>query len=87
MNREFQTLLASFERILPLRQPSRLAEPALAARLLALSEGTIGELSSLLAAAAARAIRSGAEHIDEEVLASADWTPPSVRKRQIENLL
>jgi hypothetical protein len=46
MNREFQVLLASFERILPLQQPSRLAEPALAARLLALSEGTIGELSA-----------------------------------------
>jgi hypothetical protein len=45
MNREFQTLLASFERTLPLRQPSRLAEPAMAARLLALSEGTIGSCS------------------------------------------
>ncbi len=87
MNRDFQMLLASFERILPLRQPSRLAEPALAARLLALSEGTIGELSSLLAAAATMALRSEAERIDEEVLAKTGWTPPSVRRRQIEKLV
>jgi hypothetical protein len=63
MNRDFQMLLASFERILPLRQPSLLAEPALATKLLALSEGTIGELFALLAAAIVRAIRSGAERI------------------------
>jgi hypothetical protein len=86
MNRDFQMLLASFERILPLQQPSRLAEPALAARLLALSEGTIGELSSLLVVAAAQAIRSGAERIDEDVLIKTGWTPPSVRRRQIEKL-
>ncbi len=87
MNRDFQTLLASFERILPLRQPSRLAEPALAASLLALSEGTIGELSALLVASAACAIRSGAERIDEDVLRKTGWAPPSVRRRQIEKLV
>jgi hypothetical protein len=58
----------------------------LAARLLALSEGTIGELSSLLVVAAAQAIRSGAERIDEDVLIKTGWTPPSVRRRQIEKL-
>jgi len=86
MNRDFQMLLASFERILPLRQPSRLAEPALAARLLALSEGTIGELSSLFAAAVTTALRSGAERIDQDVLTKTGWTPPSIRRRQIEKL-
>ena len=44
MNRDFQMLLASFERILPLREQSLLAEPKMAAKLLALSEGTIGDL-------------------------------------------
>lgn len=87
MNRDFQVLLASFERILPLQQPSRLAEPALAARLLALSEGTIGELSSLLIAAANWAIRSGAERINEDVLKTVGWIPPSARRRQIEKLV
>jgi hypothetical protein len=87
MGRDFQTLLASFERTLPLRQPSRLAEPALAARLLTLSEGTIGELFSLLMAATVRAIRSGAERIDEDVLAKTDWTAPSARRRTIEKII
>src|SRR5215831_3876788 len=76
MNRDFQMLLASFERILPLRQPSLLAEPALATKLLTLSEGTIGELFALLVAATVRAIRSGAERIDEGVLGSIDWIAP-----------
>jgi hypothetical protein len=86
MNRDFQMLLASFERILPLQKPSGLAERALALRLLALSEGTIGALSSLLVEAAACAIRSGAECIDEDVLVKTGWTPPSARRREIEKL-
>jgi hypothetical protein len=86
MNRDFQVLLASFERILPLQHPSQLAEPRFAARLLALSEGTIGALSSLLIKAASWSIRSGIERIDERVLANIGWTPPSDRRRQIEKL-
>ena len=87
MNRDFQTLLASFERTLPLRQPSGLAEPAMAARLLALSEGTIGKLFSLLMAATIHAIRSGAEKIDEEVLSKSDWIAPSARRRAVERVM
>lgn len=86
MTRDFQMLLVSFERILPLRHPSFLAEPALAAKLLALSEGTIGELFSLLIAATVHAIRSGAERIDEGVLGKIDWIAPSARRRAIEKL-
>jgi len=40
----------------------------------------------LLVVAAAQAIRSGAERIDEDVLIKTGWTPPSVRRRQIEKL-
>ena len=87
MGREFQTLLSSFERFLPLKYPSGLAQPVLAAKLLALSEGTIGELSQLLTVAAARAIRTGKERIDEDLLARLDWTPPSARRRDIERLM
>ena len=47
LDRDYLKLLASFERALPLREPSRLWEAPLTARLLAMSEGTIGELSSL----------------------------------------
>ena len=58
----------------------------MAARLLALSEGTIGELFALLVAATVHAIRSGAEHIDEGVIGRIDWIPPSARGRAIEKL-
>lgn len=87
LNREFQTLLASFEHTLPLRRPSVLAHERMAAKLLSMSEGTIGELSRLLIAAATEAICSGQERIDEATLRRLNWQPPSERKRRAEGLL
>jgi type II secretory pathway predicted ATPase ExeA len=87
LNQEFQMLLASFERTLPLRQPSSLADEKLARKLLALSEGSLGELSVLLTSAAVYAVRSGTERIDEKVLAAIDWVPPSERRRRAERLI
>jgi type II secretory pathway predicted ATPase ExeA len=84
MGREFLRLLASFEQVLPLRQPSRLIEERLARTLLALSEGSLGELAALLTAAAIYAIRSGIEQINEKVLADLNWIPPSKRRREAE---
>lgn len=51
----------------------------LATQLLAMTEGTIGELSILLKAAAISAVRSGIERIDAKVLAMVEWQPPSMR--------
>ncbi len=67
MNREWQMLLSTLERILPLRKPSQLAELCIATVLLAWSEGTIGELKSLLRTAAKAAIESGDECITERL--------------------
>jgi len=44
---EFARLLNTLELLLPLRQPSGLAEPALAQKILAASEGVLGEIVSL----------------------------------------
>src|SRR6266540_1150020 len=52
-------LLASFECMLPLSKPSNLTETTLALKVLALSEGLIGEVSSILTKAAVKAITSG----------------------------
>src|SRR6266516_4886321 len=52
LDQEFQMLLASFERALPLRQASRLADEQMARQLLMLSEGSLGALSVLLTSAA-----------------------------------
>jgi len=84
---EFQRLLASFERALPLREASRLADEHLARPLFALSEGSLGELSALLTAAAVYAVTSGAERIDAQVLAAIEWVPPSERRHQAERLV
>lgn len=79
LNADFARLLASYERILPLREPSSLTERPMASRLLALSGGTIGELTLLLEAAAIQAIRSGAERIDATAIENCGYVSPSAR--------
>lgn len=81
MNKEFRQLLMSFERVLPLRRPSNLHESILASKILAMSEGTIGELSSLLNLAAIKAIRDGQERITAEILNACGYVPPSDRTK------
>lgn len=78
---ELARLLASFERVLPLREPSQLATSALAGRIVDLTSGTIGEISTLLNAAAIHAIRSGEERITVATIGACDYVPPSTRKQ------
>lgn len=80
---EFNRLLSSFELLLPLRHPSRLVDPQLSMKLLSMCEGTIGELSKLLNAAARYAIDSGAEQINDVVLDKCGYKPPSERKKAV----
>jgi hypothetical protein len=77
--REWDRLVLSFERRLPLRKPSQLAHNA-SATLLEMTGGAIGELSRLLNAAAIEAIRSGRERIDKTLLSGLGWIRPSQRK-------
>jgi hypothetical protein len=79
---EFRKLLASFEKIIPLKQPSDLQSSLLTAKLLTRSEGTIGELKTLLAAAATEAMRKGTERITEEIIEGCNYTPPSARRQR-----
>jgi hypothetical protein len=77
-------LLTSFEGIIPLKKPSNLADPrdpALALKLLGMSEGLLGELTMLLKKAAVSAIRSGKECIDAKVLDQVGWIQPSDRRK------
>ena len=82
MNKEYRQLLMSFERILPLRKPSALHDSQLATKILAMSEGTIGELSELLNLAAIHAIRGGQEQITADILNACGYVSPSDRKKQ-----
>lgn len=80
-------LLASFASSMPLQRPSPIATPAMARYLLDRSEGTIGELASLLTAAATLAVSSGEEAITSDTLSQADYLGPTERRRAFERAL
>ncbi|MGA9995646.1 MAG: TniB family NTP-binding protein [Pyrinomonadaceae bacterium] len=81
MGKQYERLLASFEVMLPLKNPSHLYETNMALKLLSMSEGLIGELSSILTQAAVLAIRTKTEQIDDRMLRKIKWIQPSDRKR------
>lgn len=76
---DFGQLLASFEAIMPLREPSGLSAPAMRALILRRSDGTIGELVALLIAAARLALEQRRERIGEDIILDADYRAPSGR--------
>jgi hypothetical protein len=86
-DRDYLSLLASFEQLLPLRRPSTLTEVRLATRLLTMSEGTIGELARLLTLASTQAIKDKSEHISLSLLEKLPWTEPSERRDHAVRLL
>ncbi|MCC2605613.1 TniB family NTP-binding protein [Planctobacterium marinum] len=87
LNEEFLRLLVSFEKVLPLKVPSMLHQNELARTLFSMSEGYIGELSTLLNQAAVYAIKNNIEQITPKVLKEINWVLPSRRKRQLDNVV
>jgi hypothetical protein len=83
LNQDFQRLLASFEQVLPLKQPSRLYQPELASMLHAISGGNIGDLHRLLVECATEAILSGVERIDKKLVEGKVWLKPSRGIREV----
>lgn len=83
LNQDFQRLLAGFEKVLPLKQPSRIHEPELASRLHMISEGNLGNLHRLLAECASEAIKSGSEKIDKAIIESKAWMRPTRGIREL----
>lgn len=79
---DFRRLLVSFERMLPLKEPSGLSGKAIAKKVFEMSEGVIGEVSDVLTEAAVNALREGKERIDMMQLNSMDWDKPSDRRVQ-----
>jgi hypothetical protein len=62
-NDDFQKLLWTYEKLLPLKEPSNLGEPSMAQFIYSLTNGTIGEIVTLIRMAAIEAVRSGIEKI------------------------
>lgn len=81
-NTDFRRLLASFEYMMPLSKPSNLKNPDIAKKLMAMSEGLLGELSEIISEATVLAIQSGREKIDLDILSNIDWRAPSMRRRE-----
>ena len=73
---EYARLLATFERQLPLWEPSNLVEPDLAHRVLMMARGTIGGIAGVLRRAAAEAVVTGRERIDQAMLARVGPSSP-----------
>ena len=78
---EFRELLRTLEALLPLRQPSNLAKPALAQKVLAAAEGILGEIVAILTRAAVRAVTTGTEAINVEMIEGCGFLSPSERRR------
>lgn len=84
MDQDYLRLLASFEKVLPLKKPSHLTQNNIAQKLLTMSEGFIGELSRILTKAAIKAIESNTEQINIKILDILDWVKPSERRKAAE---
>lgn len=80
MNNEYGDLLASFEKRIPLKKPSSLRDPAIAQKVLWMSEGILGEIHEVLKRAAVQAIKDQSEQITLDGVAKIRWTMPSKRK-------
>lgn len=77
LNQDFQRLLAGFEKVLPLKNPSKLHEPELASLIHAISEGNTGNLHRLLMECATEAIKNGTEQITKDIVQSKSWLRPT----------
>jgi hypothetical protein len=68
---EFREFVVSFGRMLPLEKPSPFGEKVIIQKLMALSSGLTGKVTTLLTQAAELAIRGGSESISAELIDQA----------------
>ncbi len=80
-------LLASFESVLPLREPSGLGLPELRRLIVSRTDGLIGEIHQLLATASGQALQSGRECITGDDIVSCAFAPPATRRQIMEREL
>lgn len=74
LDKEYLRFLASYERLLPLSEPSDLASRELATLLYGMAGETIGATVRLLKEASSFALSSRKERIDKSVLEELEWT-------------
>ncbi|MET3115842.1 hypothetical protein AAKU64_000045 [Undibacterium sp. GrIS 1.8] len=76
LDSEYLRFLASYEKLLPLAEPSGLASREIAPTIYGMAGETIGATVKLLKSAACYAIESKRERIDEHILRNLNWTKP-----------
>lgn len=80
---DYLRLLASYEKLLPLKKESNLTETDIALKILSMTDGLIGEIDTLLTKASIKAIVTRREKITNAILDELDWITPSKRKWNI----
>ena len=77
LDKNFRGLLQAFEKRIPLKKASNLADQEKATLLYTISQGNLGNLHRLLIECAAHAIESGAEEITIEMINKFKWVKPT----------
>ncbi|WP_200165748.1 TniB family NTP-binding protein [Francisella philomiragia] len=84
LNKDFRSLLKSFEKRLPLRIDSNLASKEKATLLYTISEGNLGDLHKLLIECCTTALETKVEYISTEIIEKHKWVKKThgLRKRK-----
>lgn len=80
-NQALLQLLVNYEALLPLENPSYLTENSIASKILAMSDGLIGEINTILIKAGELALKSGLNKIDHKILDNIEYVSPEDRKK------
>lgn len=81
LDEAFARLIMSFEKTLPLKEPSNLHKLNTRARLHYLSEGILGEVATIIERSAIYALEHGKEHISIEMFDAIPYERPSERRK------
>lgn len=87
LDADYFRLLSSFEAMLPLHESSKLTKEDIAIKILSMSGGTIGEISTIIKKAAIMAINTGKEYIDHPILNNISYVGPDNRQKQYEQMI
>lgn len=82
-DKEFKRLVGSFERILPLKKPSKLIETEKVNLIYSISTGNLGDVKRLINDCAINAIESGEEEITVESIRGKSCLKPTKGLRRI----
>ena len=83
---DLRRLLKSFERVLPLPEPSGLSDQATASEIMSRSDGTIASIARIVKEAAANAINEGRSRIDADAIRAVRVDTSEERQRRARSL-